>query len=97
LYRVNRKPFMRRVAENTQLYQIIRIDGPTLRYEARTARGDLYDAFTLRKRPGQPNELIEETPSMPERVQQREPEQTVEEPVAAGDGKLEKAEAPASP
>ena len=43
---------MRRSAEDTQLYQIITVDGDTLRYEARTAVGDLYDAFDLRKRPG---------------------------------------------
>lgn len=35
------------VAEDTQLFQVIRIDGDTLRYEARTATGRLYDAFSL--------------------------------------------------
>ena len=29
--------------------------------------GDLYDAFTLKKRPGQPNELFEQGPGTPER------------------------------
>lgn len=56
-----------RRAADTQLYQVIVIDGDELRYEARTAIGTLYDAFTLRKRPGQPNELIERTPDMPAR------------------------------
>lgn len=37
-------------AENTQLYQIISIDGPELRFEARTATGDSYDSFVLDKR-----------------------------------------------
>jgi len=36
------------VAEDTQLYQRVRIDGGTLRYESRTATGRLYDAFELR-------------------------------------------------
>lgn len=41
-------------AEDTQLFQVIRIDGDTLRYESRTATGRLYDAFELRgARPGQ--------------------------------------------
>lgn len=35
------------VAEDTQLFQTIRIDGARLRYEARTATGRLYDAFEL--------------------------------------------------
>lgn len=48
-----------RRAEETQLYQIIAIDGNELRYEARTALGDVYDAFRLVKREGQPNELVE--------------------------------------
>ena len=61
----------KRTAEGTQLFQIISIDGDTLRLEAHTALGDLYDAFTLRKRPGQPNELIEQGPGTPERHPQR--------------------------
>lgn len=35
------------VAEDTQLFQMVRIDGDRLRYEARTATGRLYDAFEL--------------------------------------------------
>jgi len=54
------------VAEDTQLYQIIHVDGDDLRYEARTANGTLYDAFTLHKRNGEPNELIEQVPDKPE-------------------------------
>jgi hypothetical protein len=68
MYRVERTPAMRRAAENTQLYQIISIDGDTLRYEARTAAGELYDAFRLNKRPGEINELIDEIPNTPERL-----------------------------
>jgi acid phosphatase type 7 len=67
MYNLQPHPFMKRVAEDTQLYQIVTIDGGELRYEAKTARGDLYDAFTLRKREGEPNELIEQIPDTPER------------------------------
>ncbi|MBJ6984156.1 metallophosphoesterase family protein [Luteimonas sp. MC1750] len=35
------------VGEDTQLFQVVRIDGDTLRYEARTVTGRLYDAFSL--------------------------------------------------
>jgi hypothetical protein len=66
-YVLNRKPVQKRTAEGTQLFQIISVDGDTLRLEARTALGDLYDAFALRKRSGQPNELIEQGPGTPER------------------------------
>ncbi len=54
-------PFARRAAD-TQLYQIITIDGDELKYEARTAVGDLYDAFSLKKRADAPNEFIERVP-----------------------------------
>ena len=35
------------VAEDTQLFQVVRIQGDRLRYEARTATGRLYDAFEM--------------------------------------------------
>lgn len=38
---------MRPVAEDTQLFQVLRFDDARLRYEARTATGRLYDAFDL--------------------------------------------------
>lgn len=38
---------MRPVGEDTQLFQILRLQGDTLAYEARTATGRLYDAFDL--------------------------------------------------
>ena len=58
-----------RTAEDTQLFQIITIDGDELRYETRTAVNRLYDAFTLKKRPGQPNQLIESLPPEVRRTQ----------------------------
>lgn len=49
---------LRRRAENTQFFQVIKIDGGSLAYEAWTADGQLYDAFGIvkdpqgRRRPG---------------------------------------------
>lgn len=40
------------IAEDTQLFQVLRFDGPVLRYEARTATGKLYDAFELHDEDG---------------------------------------------
>ncbi len=59
MYKVDQEPWMVRSAQDTQLFQKIRIDGDTLRYESYTARGLLYDAFELRKRAGEANELLE--------------------------------------
>jgi len=59
MYNVDPKPFMVRVAEDTQLYQIIRVEGMKLIYEARTATGDVYDSFVLEKTIGEPNQLFE--------------------------------------
>ncbi|MCA8999639.1 MAG: metallophosphoesterase family protein [Planctomycetaceae bacterium] len=73
MYNLQRHSFMKRQAEDTQLYQIIHIDGNELRFEARTATGEVYDAFTLVKRPGQLNQLIEQVPDTPERVREQVP------------------------
>lgn len=54
-----------RAAEDTQLFQVITIDGGELHFEARTATGRLYDAFRLKKRENLANELVELLP--PER------------------------------
>lgn len=51
-----------RAAENTQLFQVIRVDGDRLRYQAFTATGQLYDAFEIAKRPGAPNGFVELAP-----------------------------------
>ncbi len=68
MYNNTRYPFMKRLAEDTQLYQIVSVDGDTLRFEARTAIGDLYDAFVLKKQPGQINSLQEISPEVEERL-----------------------------
>jgi hypothetical protein len=67
-YDLQRHEFMKRQAQDTQLYQIIHIDGDTLKYEARTAVGDVYDAFTLQKQNGSINKLTEQIPDSPERL-----------------------------
>jgi hypothetical protein len=67
MYNIDPKPFMVRVAEDTQLYQIIHIDGMKLTYEARTAIGEVYDAFSLEKVLGEPNRLAEGSVEMKER------------------------------
>jgi hypothetical protein len=59
MYGLDKLPWAKRSAANLQLYQLIRIDGGVLRYESRTARGELFDAFELRKRPDGGNDLIE--------------------------------------
>jgi hypothetical protein len=49
-----------RAAENTQLVQLISIDGDKLSYQSFTATGELYDAFELiKQRDGKPNKFIE--------------------------------------
>ena len=60
MYDLGDRPLFRRTAANTQLYQIVRIDGETLRYEAYTALGNLYDGFTLTKNETGPNTLTED-------------------------------------
>lgn len=65
MYAAGAESFVRR-AEDTQLYQIISIDGDRLVYQAKTATGELYDAFTLTKQPGRVNELVNHVPKTPE-------------------------------
>lgn len=62
-YRVSRQALetMAPVAEDTQLFQLIRIDGDALRYEARTASGRLYDAFALQAGADGARRLLERT------------------------------------
>jgi hypothetical protein len=72
MYSLQKQSFMQRAAEQTQLYQIVHIDGLRLQYEAHTAAGELYDAFTLKKRPGMANELIEQIPETRERIRPRQ-------------------------
>ena len=63
MYGITKGNYAKRVAENTQLYQIIHIDDKNLEYKAYEATGELYDKFTLQKRNGQPNLLLEALPA----------------------------------
>lgn len=65
MYPINKGNYAKRVAENTQLYQVIEVFDSELKYKAYTATGELYDAFMLEKRDGKPNRLQELLP--PER------------------------------
>ncbi len=66
MYNLEPQDWMARAAEDTQLYQIIRVEGNVLRYEARTAIGTTYDSFRLTKRRGKPNRLDNLIPATPE-------------------------------
>ncbi|MDG3002486.1 purple acid phosphatase family protein [Paludisphaera mucosa] len=67
MYVLDPEHWMRRAGEDVQLYQVIAVDGGVLRYEARTALGDPYDAFELHKQPdGRPNRLVDRVPATPE-------------------------------
>ncbi len=68
MYELNREDWMQRAAEDTQLFQRIRIEADRLRYESYSARGALYDAFELVKREGASNEMIEATPDTRENL-----------------------------
>lgn len=81
MYNLEREDWMRRAAEDTQMYQVISIDGDRLRYEAHTATGDLYDAFDLHKRDDDPNHLVNR---IPEGVKER---RRVSPPMPTGEKK----------
>lgn len=58
-----------RSGDNTQLFQIITIEGDRLLFESYTAIGELYDSFELIKTPNGPNKFIElRANAIPERV-----------------------------
>ena len=62
MYELEKRPFMQRTAEKTQLYQVISVDGDRLKYEAHTATGKLYDAFVLTRQADGHNQLTETLP-----------------------------------
>lgn len=59
MYKLTEQEWYTKAAENTQLYQIISVGQDTLNYEARTATGNLYDAFQLAKQADGPNQVLE--------------------------------------
>lgn len=71
-YFIEHREWAKRAAAETQLFQVIAIDGDKLKYEAHTAAGDLYDAFELRKQADRSDKLKETLPSgIPERLQDK--------------------------
>jgi len=62
MYRLNQQPWMRRWAQDTQCYHIVHVNGDRLRFESYTAAGKLFDAFELRKRRAQVNQVIDLIP-----------------------------------
>lgn len=62
MYNLNFEDWLERVASNTQLYQLVHIEGKKLKYEAYTATGVLYDAFELSKRKNGTNRFKDLTP-----------------------------------
>ena len=58
-YQLREDRWMARAAENTQLYQVINVNGDVLNYRAMTATGEIYDEFDLIKQKGLPNKLVE--------------------------------------
>lgn len=59
MYALGEQKWMAKSGENIQLYQLITIDGDTLRYEARSADGRPFDGFELQKQRGAGNKLVE--------------------------------------
>lgn len=68
MYDISSDPWMQRRGRNTQLFQLITIEGDKLSYAAFTARGELYDAFDLLKEKNRPNKIVERIPATPERL-----------------------------
>lgn len=68
MYDISDDPWMDRKARNTQLFQIITIEGNTLKFQSFTANGELYDAFDLEKKKNKPNKLINHIPDTRERL-----------------------------
>ena len=59
MYEFTKGNYAKKILEDTQLYQIIKISGNDLRFQAFDATGNLYDEFKLKKRKNKPNQLIE--------------------------------------
>ncbi|MBK8944586.1 MAG: metallophosphoesterase family protein [Ignavibacteriae bacterium] len=67
MYKINEERWMDRAAQNTQLFQVISVDGDKLNYKAITVTGKVYDEFDLVKQKNKPNLLIDKNPGPPER------------------------------
>lgn len=63
MYKLGDVDFMRRTGEQTQLYQILHVEAGKVRFESRTATGELYDAFELHKDARGKKRLVEKLPN----------------------------------
>lgn len=63
MYQLSFQEWMERVASNTQLYQIVKVDGRRLTFEAYKVTGELYDSFQLIKKRSGAKDFIDLTPS----------------------------------
>lgn len=54
-----------RTGQNLQMYQVIRVNGGLLRYEARTVTGQLFDAFELVKDDNGVRRFVDRKPDVP--------------------------------
>lgn len=59
MYKITKGAYAKKLGENTQLYQIVDINGNKLRFRAYDATGKLYDEFLIQKQIGKPNLLLE--------------------------------------
>ncbi|WP_273209071.1 purple acid phosphatase family protein [Runella zeae] len=64
MYNIGLQDWMDRAASNTQLYQIVSVDGAKLSYQSYTVTGELYDAFQLVKNPKGKNTLVDQSPTL---------------------------------
>jgi len=64
MYELNRmgRPFMARMAANLQLFQVVSVIEDSLRYDAYTADGKLFDSFELQKTAPEATKLIDRAP-----------------------------------
>ena len=62
MYDLNFEDWLENAASNTQLYQIIEVDGDVLSFKAYTTTGELYDAFELVKSSQGINQFIDLSP-----------------------------------
>ena len=69
MYEVSDDPWMDRRASNTQLFQLILLEGKELLYQAFTAMGELYDSFLSEEGRDGINKLTNKIPAKAERVE----------------------------
>jgi hypothetical protein len=62
MYERTEDRWMDRAGENTQLYQVVSVEGDTLRFRSYTATNDLYDAFDIVKPAGSEGRFVDRAP-----------------------------------